>query len=133
MKENDKLTYMQQVALEGEVAFALSSAIHNADLKMRIYIILKELKEDYRGYVIQAVKNIVQLPEEELERVILEVSQPEMPLWLWVDRCIADIKLAVLGCILYQLLLHSQVHPRSRHYPVLLECCRLQPCRGADR
>lgn len=95
MKENDKLTYMQQVALEGEVAFALSSAIHNADLKMRIYIILKELKEDYRGYVIQAVKNIVQLPEEELERVILEVSQPEMPLWLWVDRCIADIKLAV--------------------------------------
>lgn len=94
MKENHKLTYMQKVALEGEIAYAVGTAPHNAELKYRIYVILKELKEDLRGYVIEAVKNITKFPEGELERVIWELTQDEPPLWLWVERCIADFKMA---------------------------------------
>ena len=95
MKENDKLTYMQQVALNGEIAYAVSTAPHNAELKIRIYLILKELREDFRDYVIKAVRQITKFPEGELERVIWELTQDDFPLWMWVDKCIADIKMAV--------------------------------------
>lgn len=95
MKENDKLTYMQQIALNGEIAYAVSTAPHNAELKIRIYLILKELREDFRDYVIQAVRQITKFPEGELERVIWELTQDEVPLWMWVDKCIADIRMAV--------------------------------------
>ena len=97
MNENDKLTYMQQIAVEGEIAFALSTAPHNAEMKYRIYLILKELREDLRPYVISTVRKITKFPEGELERVFWELTQEEPPLWLWIDRCIADFKLAIYG------------------------------------
>lgn len=94
MKENHKLTYMQKVALDGEIAYVVSTAPHNAELKYRIYVILKEVREDLRGYLIESIKRITKFPEGELERVLWELTQEETPLWLWIDRCIADFKLA---------------------------------------
>ena len=91
---NNKLAYMQQVALEGEIAFAVCTSAHNAEIKYRVYLILKDLQEDYRDYIIQAVKDITTFPEGELERVLWEVSQDDVPLWIWIDKCIADLKLA---------------------------------------
>lgn len=95
MSKNNNLTYMQQIALEGEVAYAVSTAFHNADLKLRIYLILKELKKDFRNYVIKAIKEITTFPEGELERVLWEINQNELPLWLWIEKCIADIKMSM--------------------------------------
>ena len=95
MKENDKLTYMQQVALEGEVAYAVSTALHNEELKVRIYLILKEVREDLRGFCIEAIRKMTKFPEGELEKVLWELTQEEVPLWLWVDKYIADIKFGI--------------------------------------
>lgn len=97
MNENDKLTYMQQLAIDGEIAYALSTAPHNAEMKYRVYLILKEVREDFRSYVVESVKKMTKFPEGELERVIWELTQNEPPLWIWVERCIADLELASFG------------------------------------
>ena len=71
--EENKLTYLQKVALDGDIAHILHISPHNEDLKYRIYMILKELDPEYRDYIIQAVRDITKFPEGELERVLWEV------------------------------------------------------------
>ena len=37
----DKLTYLQKVAIKGDISHALLTCAHNADVKFRFYMILK--------------------------------------------------------------------------------------------
>ena len=88
----ENLTKLQKVALKGEIAGLLSTCYHNADVKLKIYSILKEIAEEDRTVVFEAISEAVNLSEEELKRISLEASSNTIPVWLWVEKTIADIK-----------------------------------------
>ena len=93
----EKLTSIQQIALEGEIALALSSSKHDADIKLRIYYILKELRksEEFKPAVLKIIKNAVTFDSSIVDRLNLESRTEGVPSWLWVDKAIADIKLSL--------------------------------------
>lgn len=91
----ENLTQLQKIAIEGEVAAALSTAKHNPEILYRIYTMLKNAPKDISEYVIDTVHNITELKEADLNRVILEVSAETVPVWLWIERTVADIKLSL--------------------------------------
>lgn len=90
MNEN-KLTHLQKTALEGEIAYALSTSMNNADLKLRIYMILKEIPMDLLGETIQIIKKAVTFDEAIVDRIFLEITLGKVPEWLWLERAIADL------------------------------------------
>ena len=92
MSANDNLTYLQKVAIKGEVAFALSTAIHDAEIKYRIYLILKEVDKNFVLPLIEAFKEDVTFDEEIVDQLYFESQREEIPVWLWIDKNIADIK-----------------------------------------
>ena len=93
----EKLTSIQQIALEGEIALALSSSKHDADIKLRIYYILKELRksEEFKPAVLEIIRNAVTFDSSIVDRLNLESRTEGVPSWLWVDKAIADIKLSL--------------------------------------
>lgn len=93
----EKLTSIQQIALEGEIALALSSSKHDADIKLRIYYILKELRksEEFKPAVLKIIRNAVTFDGSIVDRLNLEARTEDIPSWLWVDKAIADIKLSL--------------------------------------
>lgn len=93
----EKLTSIQQIALEGEIALALSSSKHDADIKLRIYYILKELRksEEFKPAILEIIKNAVTFDSSVVDRLNLETRSNDIPSWLWVDKAIADIKLSL--------------------------------------
>lgn len=88
----DNLTYLQKVALKGDIAHALVTCSHDADIKFRLYMILKSVAKELRPFVLEALKEAVLLNEDELNRVYFETLTDEVPVWLWTDKVIADIK-----------------------------------------
>ena len=88
----DNLTYLQKVALKGDIAHALVTCSHDADIKFRFYMILKSVTKELRPFVLEALKEAVLLNEDELNRVYFETLTDEVPVWLWTDKVIADIK-----------------------------------------
>ena len=70
----EKLTSIQQIALEGEIALALSSSKHDADIKLRIYYILKELRksEEFKPAVLKIIRNAVTFDSSIVDRLNLE-------------------------------------------------------------
>lgn len=91
MEEN--LTYLQKTALKGEIGFALATSAHDAEIKFRIYLILKEVEEKFKPFIIECVKEAVTFDESIIDRINLEVISNTVPVWLWIEEIIADIKL----------------------------------------
>ena len=93
MPIEENLTYLQKVALKGEIAFALSTASHDAEIKYRTYLILKEVDEKFKPLIIECIKEAVTLDEDVIDRIYLEVINNTVPVWIWVDEVIADLKM----------------------------------------
>ena len=91
----EELTQLQKIAIEGEVAKVLSTARHNEEVLYRLYVVLKQAPRDTAKYAIDIVKKLTEVDRTELDRVILEVSSKERPLWIWINKTIADIKLSL--------------------------------------
>lgn len=89
---NENLTGLQKIALKGELAAIFSFAHSDADLKLKIYRILKEADEQYKPLFLDAIKESVSLNEEEIMRLFFMGSMDEIPLSLWIDKTIEDIK-----------------------------------------
>lgn len=92
MTVGDNLTNLQKVAIRGEVAYTVSTATHNAEIKYRIYTILKEVEEEYKPFLIEAFKEAVNFDEGIIDKLYLEALTDEVPVWLWIEKAIADIK-----------------------------------------
>ena len=90
---NNNLTYLQEVALRGEIGFALSTSAHDAEIKFRIYLILKEVEDKLKPFIVECVKEATTFDESTIDRIYLEVINNKVPVWLWVDEVISDIKL----------------------------------------
>ena len=95
MDLNENLTHLQKVALQGEVALVLNSAPHDAELKYRSFILLQEVDEKLREFVLQGIKDFTEIPETEIDRIYLEVKTNQVPVWLWVEKCVADLRTAL--------------------------------------
>lgn len=93
MPTEENLTYLQKVALKGEVGFALSTSAHDAEIKFRTYLILKEVEDKFKPFIIECVKEGVTFDETIIDRIYLEVINNSIPVWLWIEEVIADIKL----------------------------------------
>ena len=91
----DNLTQLQKIAIEGEVAQALYTAIHDEDVLYRLYVILKKTPKELGYYVLEVMRNLTSIKEEKLYKVIAEVSSDEFPLWIWINKVIADIKFSL--------------------------------------
>ena len=96
MDIKNNLTHLQYVALEGEVGFALGTAAHKDEMLLRMYLMLKNAPKKYKPYLLKAIKENVDLPEEDVERISFESEASEPPMWLWVNRTVSDIKLSLL-------------------------------------
>ena len=92
MELNDDLTHLQRAALEGDIAFLLSSSPHDAEIKFRIYLMLSELDEFDRIHTVEILKEQTKFDESIIDRILLEIDNGEFPIWLWVEKSIADIK-----------------------------------------
>ena len=93
METNENLTYLQKVALKGEIGFALSTAAHDAEIKFRTYLILREIEDQFKPFVIDCIKESVTFDEGIIDRIYLEVVNNSVPVWLWIEEIIADLKL----------------------------------------
>ena len=91
----ENLTYLQKVALKGEIAYALTTSNHTEDVKFRTFLLLREIEDQYRNYTMEVIKDIANFDEDELNRIYLEAMNNRVPVWLWVEKSIADIKLAL--------------------------------------
>ena len=91
----DNLTQLQKAAIEGEVAKAFSTARHNSEILYRIYIILRHTPEEFKAYIPEILKEFIELDPMLVQRVVFEATAEEVPIWLWVDKVIADIKLSI--------------------------------------
>jgi hypothetical protein len=95
----DNLTQFQKIALEGEIAKAISTAKHDPEILYRYYVILKKSPKEIIGFIKEIVRDLVDIDQELLDKVALEAMVDEAPVWLWIDRVIADIKLSItLAC-----------------------------------
>jgi len=99
MRENfkDNLQFMEQVALEGEIAFYLCTSPHDEEMLYRIFMLIEKAPSYALDYLINEIKEQVSLPEELIDTVILQAINHEVPVWIWLDRTIADIKQLVSG------------------------------------
>lgn len=95
MELNDKLTNLQRIALRGEIAYALSTCAHDAEMKYRIYVILKEVEEKYKPFLIQEFKDSTNFDEVVIDKIYLETLTNKVPVWLWIEKVIEDIKTAL--------------------------------------
>ena len=91
----DNLTQLQKIAIEGEVAQALYTSIHDEDVLYRLYTILKKTPKELGYYVLEIVKNLTDISEEKLYKTIAEVSSDEFPTWIWTSKVVADIKFSL--------------------------------------
>ena len=95
----DSITQLQKIALEGEIAKALSTARHDEEILYRYYTILKRAPQEISYLLVQIVRDMIDVKQGLLDQVTLEASLDITPLWIWVDRTIADLKLSLkLAC-----------------------------------
>lgn len=99
MELYENLTYIQKAAIRGEVAFALLTASHDDEIKFRIYLILRQLKKEFKMIFFEAIKEAVDFPEEEIYTIYLETLTDSFPTHLWINEVIADIKLNFQGVV----------------------------------
>ena len=95
MSIENNLTYLQKTALKGEIAYAVSTCSHNADIKYRLYLILKEINDEFKPLVVEAFKEAVTFNEEIIDRIYLETLSDKVPDWLWVEKVMSDIEVSI--------------------------------------
>jgi hypothetical protein len=95
MSIENNLTYIQKTALKGEIAYAISTSSHNADIKYRLYLILKEVEDVYKPFILEAFKESVTFDESIIDRIYLETLMGQVPTWLWIEKVIADIEFSI--------------------------------------
>lgn len=88
----ENLTELQKTAIKGQVSAIFSFAKSNADLKIKIYRMLKESSSEYKPLFLEAIKEAVTLNEEEIMKLFFMGSLNEVPLSLWIEKTIEDIK-----------------------------------------
>lgn len=86
------LTNLQRVALEGEVAFTVCTAAHDAEVKYRIYTIFKEVEEEYKEVLLQSFKDAVTFDESIVDKLYFEALTNKVPVWLWIEKTMEDLK-----------------------------------------
>ena len=89
----DNITNLQKIAIEGEIAHALITSRHDADVKLRIYYFLKEISEKFKPLLIEIFKESTTFSEAVIDRLSLEARTEEVPDWLWIEKAIADLDL----------------------------------------
>jgi len=89
---SEKLTYAQKVALEGEVALTIASANHDEDLAYMIYLTLSNVPTDLYPFLLGCFRKMCDLPDEVFIKIRNEINLNNVPLWLWRDKCIADLR-----------------------------------------
>lgn len=95
MSIEENLTDLQRAALQGEVAYVLSTCAHDADIKYRIYLVLKEVEKDYVPLLMDAFKQSVKFDESIVDKIYLETLSGKTPVWIWIEKSIADLKEAL--------------------------------------
>ena len=95
MPAQQKLTYLQKIALKGEIATALAGCVHNTDVKYKSYLILEQVERKFRPAIMECLKELITFDEIELDRIYLEVQNRVTPVWLWVEEAVEDIKLSL--------------------------------------
>ena len=115
----DNLTQLQKIAIEGEVAQALSSARHNPEILYRLYIILQNAPKEISEYVVSIVKDLTDIPETDLNRVRLELSAKEFPLWLWIKRTVADIKMSLILALAETLISDASIDKKTTQQKII--------------
>ena len=88
----ENLTDLQKIALKGQVARVLLASTHEAELKVNVYRMLFECDKKYRNLFFEAIKEAVTLDEEVLNRIYFEVVNKSVPIDLWIDCVMEDIK-----------------------------------------
>lgn len=88
----EKLTYSQQLALEGEIAQVVATSNHNEDLVYRLYSILSTVPKKYYSFILSCFRNLCDLPESTFFKVRNEVVFGKIPMWIWQDKCLSDLK-----------------------------------------
>ena len=91
----DNLTQLQKIAIEGEVAKTFSTVRHHPEVLYRLYTILKNAPQDTIPYVLECTRNLIDIKEDDINKIILEAKVEEPPIWLWVQRTVADMKLSI--------------------------------------
>ena len=95
MGELKNLTYLQKTALYGTISYIFSTVTNDADLKFKVYVLLKEIEKEFRPFVKEGIKELTHLDEEEIDKIALEVEMNSIPLELWIDKAVTDMKEAV--------------------------------------
>lgn len=95
----ENITQLQKIAIEGEMAKAISTARHDEEILYRYWAILKKAPRELSYLLVQIFRDMVDIKQELLDKVTLEVSLDIAPLWLWVEKTVADLKLSMkLAC-----------------------------------
>ena len=96
---SNNITALQKIALEGEIAKALSTARHDAEILYRYYILIKNTPKELSYLLVQIFRDMTDIKQELLDRVMLETSLDITPVWIWLDKVVADLKLSIkLAC-----------------------------------
>ena len=89
----ENLTYLQKVALKGDISFAFLSASHDTEIKFRAYLILKGVIPKLRPFFAECMKEALTFDTSVIDCLSLEVANNQVPVWLWIEEAVADIKL----------------------------------------
>ena len=91
--ENSNITYLQKVAIKGEVATILMHALTKADIDYCVYYILKESDEKYRYLFFEAIKDALDTDEDLLNSILFKVNHKIVPVDIWINKILSDIYL----------------------------------------
>lgn len=92
MRESEEFTYLQKTSFVGELAYIIFIAPHDADLKFHLYILFKEVPRECLPLAIQTAKELTKLDENEIDKIALEAANKQVPVWLWIERALSDMK-----------------------------------------
>ena len=88
----NELTFMQRAAIEGEIAYLIATANHDSEILFRLYCVLSEAPEDIKELVLDCFKPLICFPEEIYAKILGDINMNKIPMWLWEEQVIADIK-----------------------------------------
>lgn len=95
---NVDLTYMQRVALRGDIGKLIMTVCKNAeDDPFTCFMCLTIYGSDYYKEVLDILKETFQ--EEDVNRMYYYVQSRIIPYTIWTDKVIADFKVMVDGCL----------------------------------
>ena len=83
---------MQRAAIEGEIAYLITTATSDSEILFRLYFVLSEADDSLKEIILECFKSLVYFPEEVYTRILGEISTKNIPMWLWEDKVIDDIK-----------------------------------------